>query len=157
MEVISWWIDGVEMRLSEHFDTAESQCKCGCGFGADPELVPRSIVDDVETVRQIVDRPVVVSSWHRCPARNAQERGVRNSAHLRGIAVDMRVHGGRERAEILIASVLMRLVRLGRLDLETARAILFELMDESAGLGVASSFIHIDRDLVLPRPMAWTY
>ena len=78
------------MRLSEHFTTDESACRCGCGLGADPAHVSALLLEDMETIRAIIGRPLIVTSWLRCPPHNTRSRGVPNSAHLRGTAVDLR-------------------------------------------------------------------
>jgi zinc D-Ala-D-Ala carboxypeptidase len=50
-------------------------------------VVPR-LVAAMEIVRGLVQRPVHVNSWCRCPQHNAKEGGAPDSQHLRGLAVD---------------------------------------------------------------------
>ena len=45
----------------------------------------------MEAVRLVLERPIIVSSWFRSPALNKAVGGVRNSAHLYGLAVDFEV------------------------------------------------------------------
>lgn len=45
----------------------------------------------MESVRAILQRPIVVNSWFRSPALNRAVGGVQTSAHLKGFAVDFNV------------------------------------------------------------------
>ena len=74
--------------LSEHFDRAEFQCECGCGF----DTVDTDLLRILEVIRQHFDRPIRVSSGCRCAAHNAGI-GSDNSQHLYGRAADIVVDG----------------------------------------------------------------
>ena len=122
------------MRLSEHFDSSEFACHCGCGYGTRPNDVSTELIDLLERMRE-EHGPIHITSGCRCAVYNAQCGGVANSAHTRGTAADLRVQGGTERRKLLDLAV----------------------MHWASGIGVANSFIHVDVDSTLPRPMAWTY
>ena len=88
------------MQLSEHFDSSEFACKCGCGGlhnGAD--INPR-LVQVLERMRQRCGRPLVISSGYRCPKHNAEEGGVWNSQHVYGNAADVLVPDGMNIGEL---------------------------------------------------------
>ena len=80
-------------RITEHFSWREAACKCGCVM---PSLVRRNVeilAEHLEVVRLELGRPLTITSWYRCPARNAQVGGARKSIHLTGLAVDLKVGG----------------------------------------------------------------
>ncbi len=77
------------MKLSQHFDSSEFACKCGCGGlnnGAD--INPR-LVEVLERMRAIIGEPLVLSCGYRCPTHNAEVGGVWNSQHVYGTAADV--------------------------------------------------------------------
>ncbi|NLC24645.1 MAG: DUF882 domain-containing protein [Oxalobacter sp.] len=47
----------------------------------------------LEEVRALFGKPVHINSGYRCPELNKAVGGVRNSAHLTGYAVDIRISG----------------------------------------------------------------
>lgn len=82
------------MKLSEHFDSSEFACKCGCGGlrnGAD--INPR-LVHVLERMRAILGVPLVLSCGYRCPAHNYEVGGVSNSQHIYGTAADVQKPDG---------------------------------------------------------------
>lgn len=46
------------------------------------------MIGKMESVRDLLKRPIFVSSWFRSPELNAAVGGVQTSAHLKGLAVD---------------------------------------------------------------------
>lgn len=78
----------------KYFTREEFKCKCGgkyCnGYPAEPEeLLVRAAVK----VREHFGVPVTISSGLRCPTHNANNKGVYNSRHLIGKAMDFSVRG----------------------------------------------------------------
>lgn len=122
-------------RLSEHFETDEFDCRCGCGFGHREGDVSAALIDALEEMRSIIGRPIKIASGCRCNEYNREVGGVDNSAHTRGSAADLVVYGGEDRFLVVGAAY-----QVGML-----------------GVGVAKSFVHVDVDIVLPRPAAWVY
>ena len=119
--------------LSPHFSRHEFACHCGCGFDdVDPKLI-----DLLEEIRGNVNEPIIITSGCRCPYYNDSVGGVPNSAHTRGTAADIKtgIMYGADRHAIVEGAVF----------------------GNAAGIGVASTFIHVDVDSVLPRPSMWTY
>lgn len=114
-----------------HFTKAETACRCGCASN-DMSL---EFMDWLEQVRVLARIPFFLTSAFRCQAHNVAVGGVPNSAHVRGTAVDIHVNGGGQRHIIIKAAMELGVY----------------------GVGVATGFIHLDRDLVLPRPGLWGY
>jgi len=77
-------------NLSEHFDRAEFQCRCGCGW----DTVDAELIRVLEDLRQSLDnRPITINSGCRCKMYNALVGGSPKSQHLLGKAADIRVEG----------------------------------------------------------------
>jgi len=119
------------MKLSEHFDSEEFACKCGCGTGE----ISMDLVMLLENIRSVLDRPIIITSGVRCINHNSAVGGHDNSAHLRGMAADFAVSGGFDRRMAVDAAVGLDVL----------------------GIGVGRTFIHIDMDWILPRPAIWGY
>lgn len=77
------------MKLSEHFDSKEFLCKCGCGLGIDnPKLIER-----LERLRTLLgDTPIEIVSGRRCPTHSVSVGGYANDMHVLGGAVDIRCY-----------------------------------------------------------------
>lgn len=81
-------------KLSEHFSWAEAQCKCGaCRMPDNVRANVEILAQHLEVVRLAFGKPIKITSWYRCPARNAQVGGARKSIHLTGLAVDLKCGG----------------------------------------------------------------
>lgn len=117
--------------LSPHFSRWEFACKCGCG----KDDVSMELVNGLEAIRTIIDRPLHITSGLRCANHNAAVGGVPNSAHLRGTAADVAVSGGSNRHEFVWTALDVGM----------------------RGIGVAKTFIHVDVDVEVPRPSMWSY
>ena len=76
--------------LSEHFSTHEFACKDNCGEGGvSPKLIER-----LEALRaDLGNNPIVITSGYRCAKRNKLEKGVSDSQHIFGLAVDFHITG----------------------------------------------------------------
>lgn len=82
------------MKLSEHFDSSEFACHCGCdGLNNGTDINPR-LVQVLEKMRQRCGLPLVITSGYRCPTHNASVGGVYNSQHVQGNAADVLVPKG---------------------------------------------------------------
>ncbi len=75
------------------------------------------------------------TSGYRCPECNLKAGGVKDSAHLRGLAVDIRCHDSSLRCKIDDAAVNLGIRRRG----------------------LGKNIIHIDTDSSLPQGVLWLY
>ena len=88
------------MRLSEHFDSSEFACKCGCGYMNNGAGVSSALIELLETMRAKCserlgrDCPLSINSGVRCPEHNANVGGEVNSQHLYGTAADVATPDG---------------------------------------------------------------
>lgn len=72
-----------------NFTRAEFACRCGCGEAQ----VDYRLVTICQQVRNHFDAPFDITSGCRCSSHNAAVKGVPNSRHLTGRAVDFSIRG----------------------------------------------------------------
>ena len=113
------------MNLSTNFKSSEFTCHCGCGQSD----VSKDLIDLLEDIRTIVNKPVKILSGRRCPKHNTECGGKTHSQHLLGNAADITVDG------------------LSPKQLAT----IIEAKFKPAGMGVYKTFVHVD---VRPGPHA---
>lgn len=106
-----------DTKLSEHFWARELWCSDGSPFA----LVHPTLVEGLERLRTICGAPVIVTSGFRTGAHNRHIGGADDSAHLYGMAADVRVVG-RPTAEVAHAALQL----------------------EFGGIGLYSSWVHVD-------------
>jgi uncharacterized protein YcbK (DUF882 family) len=76
-------------KLSKNLTRKEIACKCGCGF----DIVDYKLVETFQAIRDYIDKPIHINSGCRCPERNEEAGGAKESAHMEGMALDMYVSG----------------------------------------------------------------
>lgn len=104
-------------------------------FSPHEDKMSPKLLSMLDEVRHIAGVPMVITSAYRDPEHNRRVGGASNSAHLRGTAVDIRVHDGRSRYLILAAAIQVGFHRIG----------------------VGNTFIHLDVDEELSPNVIWTY
>ena len=77
------------MKLSEHFNSEEFTCKCGCG---EHEVSPK-LIALLEVIRKYTNAPVTIVSGRRCEKHNKACGGKTHSQHLLGNAADIQIMG----------------------------------------------------------------
>lgn len=88
----------------------------------------------LDRLRLYYRRPVTLTSAFRTPEQNKAAGGSSNSAHLRGLAFDLRCSVS-DRYDLLEAAIGAGFERIG----------------------IGNGFIHVDCDESLPHPRVWTY
>lgn len=76
-------------RKIKHFKVKEFACK-HCG---EIKIDINLLVKLEELRRAIGNKPIIINSGYRCPTHNKNVGGAKNSQHLYGKAVDIRVNG----------------------------------------------------------------
>ena len=79
---------GKNETLSEYFELREFACRCGsarCHF----TLVHPKLVETLQTLRQMLARPLILTSGFRCPDYNGVVGGRSRSFHTQGMAADI--------------------------------------------------------------------
>lgn len=89
----------------------------------------------LDALREKVGFPLIINSGYRTEAHNTKVKGSIYSAHLRGLAVDIKAMSGRARYDIVVAALELGFKRIG----------------------VAKTFIHLDMDESLPGQCIWSY
>lgn len=115
---------------SLHFTDNELKCPC-CGLNR----MDARLLQMADTLREMLNRPLIVHSAMRCEAHNRAVGGASNSAHLFGMAMDIRAMSGTERWQLIFTAKMVGFKRIG----------------------VGNTFIHVDNDEHLPQFVIWTY
>ncbi len=82
----------------KYFSEKEMQCPC-CGLNRVKENP--TFMKALDTVRELCGFPFVVTSMTRCEKHNKEVGGAPSSAHLKGLAVDIRCFSMNTRAAII--------------------------------------------------------
>lgn len=106
-------------KLSPHFRRSEFECNCGQCSGYD--TVDAELLNMLEAIRTHFNKPVRITSGHRCPTHNANVGGTMKSQHLFGRAADIQVQDTSPQEVYDFAETL-----------------------EPGGLGLYDDFVHID-------------
>ena len=85
--------------------------------------------------RDLAKIPFIINSWCRCSANNELAGGSPTSSHLKGLAVDIRVKGFKDRFTIVNALLKAGFNRLG----------------------LSDSFVHADIDTSKKDEIIWLY
>ena len=113
------------------FSEDELTCRCGCRRCAMDE----AFMLKLDRARRLAMVPFHVSSGFRCAKHNARVKGVKDSSHLRGIAVDISVCDSHSRFRILSALMAAGFHRLG----------------------IGQTLIHVDDDASKEESVVWLY
>jgi uncharacterized protein YcbK (DUF882 family) len=81
------------------FKESEFECKCGCGLNN----VDEALKIRLDEARGMCGIPFYIKSASRCENHNKFVGGVKDSSHLKGLAVDIRVIKDIARYEIVNA------------------------------------------------------
>lgn len=115
------------------FGPHEFKCGCGkCGKGMDD--MSETLLAMLDLLREKVKEPLIINSSIRCPEYNASLRNSSlNSAHLRGLAVDLRCKDNALRCKIV----------------ENAFAVGFRRIE------IGPTWVHLDIDDTKPQDVLW--
>lgn len=94
-----------------------------------------SFLITLDALREMVNVPLKITSAYRTFERNLKVGGAPNSAHLKGMAVDIACSSSDLRYAIVRACIKLGISRIG----------------------IAKTFIHIDTDTTLPQNVIWLY
>lgn len=106
-------------KLSTNFKVKEFACL----DGTDTIFVSDELVKVLQKVRDNFGKPVVINSAYRTETHNKKVGGSANSQHKYGMAADIRING---------------------VSPKTIATYINKLMPDRGGIGVYSSFVHID-------------
>ena len=116
--------------LTSNFSKSEIACKCGCGS----DDISIELVERIQSIREIMGKPIHINSGVRCSHHNAKVGGSGESEHLTGEAVDIRCEDSPSRHELL-----------------------FLLMKKFNRIGIAKDFIHVGISKTKAQNVVWVY
>jgi len=115
------------MKITENFNLSEFQCKCGCKM---PYTVEKNIIelaDNLQILRDHLNKPINPTNGFRCDTHNKSVGGVKNSQHILGKAADIKVKGV---STDEIADAIEHLMEIGKFKM--------------GGVGRYNNFTHVD-------------
>jgi hypothetical protein len=116
----------------QYFRAEEFVCPC-CG----KILLDTDLIMKLEDLRHMLGEPIVILSAYRCPKHNKEVGGVPNSAHTKGMAVDIKCVNSNYRYKVL--------------NINFYNQIGFNR------IGIGKDFIHLDVDKSKPQNVIWHY
>jgi len=125
--------------LSENFSKLEVQCPCGCGANK----ISPVLIEKLQKVRNIIGRPIIITSGVRCEFYNASIKASMNSSHIPddhgiGNAVDIACTNSKDRYELVeLAQKFFKRVGISK--------------------GQYGGFIHLDVDRSKVQEVMWLY
>jgi uncharacterized protein YcbK (DUF882 family) len=116
----------------------EIKCKCGCGINN----IDTILLIKFDAIREMVGRPLIVTSACRCLEHNKKEGGAADSMHISTVvrkcrAMDIRAVGDKEVREVVAAAIYYQMPRIF--------------------INWANNFIHCDLRTDLDWPVLGTY
>lgn len=114
-------------KITENFRLQEFESKCGSGT---PPNVLTNIIEvakELQVLRNQLNKPITVTSGYRSPKHNAKVKGAKNSQHLTGKAVDIKVNG---MTPIQVFNEIENLISQGKM--------------RQGGLGLYPNWVHYD-------------
>ena len=117
---------------TKHFKSEEFNQR---GLPGSGDKMDMDFINLLEKCRELAGIPFHINSGYRSPQSNKLVGGASESAHLKGMAADIKVQDGRQRFQIIEAAIKVGFTRIG----------------------VNASFIHLDNDPTLPQDVIWTY
>lgn len=95
----------------------------------------KKLATQLQIARDKLGKPMVFTSGYRCQKLNKAVGGVADSAHLTGMAVDIRYNSESHAKELIDALIFAGFKRIG----------------------LGGTFIHVDIDMSKPHPACWIY
>jgi len=88
--------------LSENFSKLEIMCPCSC----DADKISPVLIEKLQKVRNIIGRPIIITSGVRCEFYNASIKASMNSSHIPddhgiGNAVDIACTNSKDKYELV--------------------------------------------------------
>ena len=125
--------------LSKNFSKLEVQCPCSCGL----DNISPALIEKLQKVRDIIGRPIIITSGVRCELYNTSIKASLNSSHIPdehgiGKAVDIACLNSKDRYELV----------------EVAQKF-FKRIGISGG--AYGGFIHLDVDRSKVQEVMWLY
>lgn len=115
------------MKLTENFSLDEFKSKDGSAFPAEVVQNLAILAEQLQALRDEVQKPITVLSGYRSPAHNLKIGGAKESFHVKGMASDLQVAG---MTPSQLAEVIEKLIKEGKM--------------KQGGIGIYPTFVHYD-------------
>ena len=89
----------------------------------------------LDNLRELANIPLRITSGSRCKQRNKDVGGLGDSAHMKGLAVDIGIYDSNERYHVVVAAIAAGINRIG----------------------IGSGLVHVDIDDTKPVNVLWVY
>ena len=106
-------------KLAQNFRVKEFACT----DGSDPVFIAAELVEVLQKIRTHFGKSVTITSAYRTPTKNKACGGEKYSQHLYGLAADIKINGVSPKKVAAYAE---------------------KLLPKSGGIGIYSTFTHID-------------
>ena len=113
--------------ITKNFSAIEFKCKDGSHVPDDLMDNVRLLCENLQVLRDELNRPIRVISGYRSPKYNRRIGGARRSQHMTAKAADIRVSGMSPQE---VRTVILRLIKEGKM--------------MSGGVGLYTTFTHYD-------------
>lgn len=117
-----------KIKLTANFSLHEFACKCGCNT----VMLHPDLLNKLQLLRNKVGKSLTINSGYRCPQHNKNVGGVKDSLHMKGQAVDIKLVNG--------------------LSVDTFAKLAEEIGFK--GIGKYNTFLHVD---IRPKITRWDY
>lgn len=120
------------MITSEYFAEEEFQrCSPSCSL----QDMTQEAMDVFDAVRRRAGIPLVINCAYRSPEWDRRQGRSGNSAHTKGVALDIRANSSATRMKIVTVALAEGVTRIG----------------------IGKGFVHLDIDDTLPQGVMWHY
>ena len=115
------------MQLTKNFSLSEFNSKCGRPMPANVVKNITELAKNLQVIRDEINAPIQIISGYRSPEHNAKVKGAKNSQHIFGLAVDIRVGilTPKEVKEVIEKLITQRKIKEG-------------------GIGIYKTWVHYD-------------
>lgn len=117
--------------MPNYFKEKEFACKCGCGYSD----ISQELLSRLNLAREEAGVPFIITSGCRCKEHNKAVGGVADSAHTKGLAVD--IYAPDATRWHILAALFLYFHRIG--------------------ISFKGNFIHVDIDMTKAAPVVWEY
>lgn len=116
-----------DMKLTKNFRKSEFDSKDGAEMPQTVLSNVKRLAKNLQALRDHVGKPISINSGYRSPEHNAKIGGVPNSAHILGMAADIKIEG---LTPSQVKAAILELIQLGKM--------------HNGGIGLYSTFVHYD-------------
>tara|TARA_B100000809_G_C14786010_1_gene404784 strand:- start:112 stop:519 length:408 start_codon:yes stop_codon:yes gene_type:complete len=117
----------MDIPLSKNFKKSEFRCRDGKDVPSELMDNLRELVENLQIIRDHIDKPVRVISGYRTPKYNRKIGGARKSQHMKAKAADLRVRGV---TAVELREIILNLIKEGKI--------------KRGGVGLYRTFVHYD-------------